>query len=166
MLTQHFHRDKSPSQVLEAPQRSISQSADSTIGMAGEEDVDLEAPEPLSPLPDPHDLFSTATTAVKSNVARNTASAGKKPLKLSRHGTPYPSLPLNVVKKLATNFARTSAGGVGRGTKTKLGKDTMAAIMQATEWFFEQAGDDLGAYAAHRGGRTVESGDVVALMKR
>ncbi len=82
----------------------------------------------------------------------------KKTVRLSKHGLPYPSLPAGVVKKLATTL---SGGG-----KTKISKDTLTAIMQASDWFFEQVSDDLGAYAEHRGGKTIEESDVLTLMKR
>lgn len=84
-----------------------------------------------------------------------------KEQKVSRYGIAYPSLPVGVVKKLASTFARSSGNG-----KTKLDKDTMAAIMQATDWFLEQTADDLGAYAKHAGRKTIEESDIITLMKR
>lgn len=85
----------------------------------------------------------------------------KKTIRVSKHGIQYSSLPTGVVKKLATTFART--GGSGSG---KLSKDALAAIMQATDWFFEQVSDDLGAYAEHAGRKTIDENDVMTLMKR
>lgn len=85
----------------------------------------------------------------------------KKVLKVSRHGIPYPSLPANVVKKLAMNFARSG----GRG-KPQISKDTLEAIMEASDWFFEQVSDDLGAYATHAGRRMINESDMITLMKR
>lgn len=80
---------------------------------------------------------------------------GKK--KISRHGIEYPSLPSNVVKRLAQRFAG----------KTKISPDTLNAIMQASDWFFEQLGDDLRAYANHAKGRTtINESDMLALMRR
>ncbi|KAL5353522.1 hypothetical protein ACLOAV_001559 [Pseudogymnoascus australis] len=84
----------------------------------------------------------------------------KKTIRVSKHGIQYSSLPTGVVKKLATTFART--GGSGSG---KLSKDALAAIMQATDWFFEQVSDDLGAYAEHAGRKTIDENDVMTLMK-
>jgi histone H3/H4 len=86
---------------------------------------------------------------------------GRKLLKFSRHGIPYPSLPAGVVKKLATTFARSSGH-----SKTRINKDCLSAIMQASEWFFEQAGDDLGTYAEHAGRKTIDETDIITLMKR
>ena len=85
----------------------------------------------------------------------------KKKIKVSKHGIQYPSLPAGVVKKLATTYARTSGK-----SKTKISKDTLDAIMQASDWFFEQVSDDLGAYAKHAGRKTIDESDVVTLMKR
>jgi len=85
----------------------------------------------------------------------------KKPIKISKHGIPIPSLPAGVVKKLATTYARTSGN-----SKSKLNKDALAAIMQASDWFFEQAAGDLAAYSEHAKRRTIDESDVVTLMKR
>ncbi|KAK2841677.1 hypothetical protein FQN49_006011 [Arthroderma sp. PD_2] len=85
----------------------------------------------------------------------------RKKQKLSKHGIPVPSLPSGVVKKLATRFARS-----GNKNKTRITKDTMAAIQQATDWFFEQASGDLSTYSKHSGRKTIDETDVVALMRR
>lgn len=85
----------------------------------------------------------------------------RKEKKISRHGIPVPNLPAGVVKKLATRFART-----GAGSKTKLNKAAMAAIEQASSWFFEQASEDLAAYSKHAGRKTIDESDVTTLMRR
>lgn len=85
----------------------------------------------------------------------------KKRLKLSKHGIQYPSLPPSVIKKLATSFAKTAGHH-----KTKLGGDTLDAIIQASDWFFEQISDDLYAYSRHAGRQTIDETDIVALMAR
>lgn len=77
--------------------------------------------------------------------------------KMSRHGIEYPSLPSNVVKRLAQRFAG----------KAKISPDTLNAIMQASDWFFEQLGDDLRAYANHAKGRTtINESDMLTLLRR
>ncbi|KAL1963738.1 hypothetical protein VTN77DRAFT_7804 [Rasamsonia byssochlamydoides] len=86
---------------------------------------------------------------------------GRKQKKLSRHGIPVPTLPSGVVKKLAMRFART-----GPGAKAKISKETLAAIEQASEWFFEQASEDLATYAKHAGRKTIDESDVMTLMRR
>ncbi|PWY82256.1 hypothetical protein BO70DRAFT_362178 [Aspergillus heteromorphus CBS 117.55] len=86
---------------------------------------------------------------------------GGKQKKLSRHGIPVPNMPAGVVKKLATRFARAR-----NGSKAKMSKETLAAIEQASSWFFEQASDDLAAYSKHAGRKTIDESDVATLMRR
>jgi histone H3/H4 len=114
-------------------------------------DVDMENPIEDNPL---HDIDTSVTVAPM--LARK-----KKKVKVSKHGIQYPSFPAGVVKKLATTYARTGGSG-----KAKIGKDTLDAIMQATDWFFEQVSDDLDAYAKHAGRKTIEDSDVITLMTR
>jgi histone H3/H4 len=71
------------------------------------------------------------------------------------------SLPSGVVKKLASAFVR-SAGSM----KTKINKETLKSIMTASDWFFEQVGEDLAAYADHAGRKTIDDTDMILLMKR
>ncbi|KAL1640586.1 hypothetical protein SLS58_006781 [Diplodia intermedia] len=104
---------------------------------------------------------STRRSVSPSSNPKKQAATRRKSLKVSRHGTPYPSLPSSVTKRLATSFARSHAGPT-----TKLSKDTLDAISQASDWFFEQVGEDLASYAEHAGRRTIEEADVVALMSR
>ena len=94
-------------------------------------------------------------------VLKDQKTLKKRKIKISRHGIQYPSLPAGVVKKLATTYARTSGN-----CKAKISKDTLDAIMQASDWFFEQISDDLGAYAKHAGRKTIDESDVVTLMRR
>ena len=85
----------------------------------------------------------------------------KRGPQLSHFGIEYPPLPSAVVKRLAQTFAQTS--GV---SKTKITPDTLDALCQASDWFFEQLGDSLRAYAQHAGRKTVDESDVVTLMQR
>lgn len=66
-----------------------------------------------------------------------------------------------MVKKLALRYARAGTGG-----KTKISKETLAAIEQASEWFFEQASEDLAVYSKHAGRKTIDESDVITLMRR
>jgi histone H3/H4 len=84
----------------------------------------------------------------------------KKALHRSKLGLEYPSLPAGVVKKLAGTFSK-SFGGNG-----KINKETLDAIMEASDWFFEQVSEDLSAYADHAKRKTIEEADVITLMKR
>ncbi|KAJ9202990.1 hypothetical protein DTO164E3_1567 [Paecilomyces variotii] len=104
---------------------------------------------------------STQQAPIGGGLRDEPLRQGRKEKKISRHGHPVPNLPAAMVKKLATRFARTSAGA-----KTKLSKETLAAIEQASEWYFEQASDDLAAYAKHAGRKTIDEGDVMTLMRR
>ncbi|KAJ5971031.1 Histone-fold [Penicillium vulpinum] len=84
-----------------------------------------------------------------------------KQKKISRHGISIPNLPAGVVKKLATRFARSRAG-----SKAKINKATLAAIEQASSWYFEQASQDLAAYSKHAGRKTIDESDVTTLLRR
>ncbi|KAI0534405.1 centromere kinetochore component CENP-T-domain-containing protein [Xylaria digitata] len=95
-----------------------------------------------------------------ASLSRNRGTKRKKGKKISRYGIEYPSLPPSVVKRLATTFAKTA------GSKGKISPDTLDAIMQATDWFFEQLGDDLSAYAKHAGRKTIDESDMITLMRR
>ena len=117
-------------------------------------------PEPhreLSPEVSRH--LTTLETAASTTISR---SRSKKRLKQTRHGTTVPSLPSSLIKRVAIDTQVRN----GR-RKPKLGKDHMKALDQATEWFFEQIGEDLGAYAEH-GRRKVKItvDDVMMLMQR
>ncbi|PGH09519.1 hypothetical protein GX51_00624 [Blastomyces parvus] len=123
-------------------------SSDSVDGGGGIEFAiqdDLTRPAPPSSSPEPLPQEKTK---------------GNKQQKLSRHGIPVPRLPSGIVKKLATRFARSGGG------KSRISKDTLAAIEQATEWYFEQASDDLSTYAKHAGRKTIDETDVMTLMRR
>lgn len=89
------------------------------------------------------------------------SESGPKQKKLSRHGIPIPNIPSGVVRKLATQFARSRAM-----SKTKINRDTLAAIEQATSWFFEQMSEDLAVYSKHAGRSTIDESDVMTLMRR
>jgi histone H3/H4 len=103
----------------------------------------------------------TIVQSEKISGSRKKVHKIKKRIKISRYGIQYPSLPVGVVKRLATTFLKTSGNG-----NAKLSKDTVEAIMQASDWFFEQVSDDLGTYAQHASRKTIDETDVVTLMKR
>jgi len=110
------------------------------------------------------DHLQTATVLARSlSIAPNQESRPRvpKPLKTSRRGIPYPSLPIGVIKSLSSTFAR-SAGL----KKTNMSKEILEAIVDASDWFFEQLGEDLGTYAGHAGRRTIDDKDISTVMKR
>ncbi|KAI1077471.1 centromere kinetochore component CENP-T-domain-containing protein [Whalleya microplaca] len=113
---------------------------------APQDEDDMEEPSGLMPgLVDDDDddnqLLDQLDETVVSRTADFTAKRArrKKPGKrISRHGIEYPSLPPSVVKRLATTFAKTAGA-----SKARMSPETLDAVMQATDWFFEQLGDDL-----------------------
>ncbi|KAI1460099.1 hypothetical protein F4805DRAFT_15455 [Annulohypoxylon moriforme] len=107
------------------------------------------------------ELNETIISQALDPLAQRRSTRKKNGKKISRHGIEYPSLPQGVVKRLATTLAKTA--GV---SKAKISPDTLDAIMQATDWFFEQLGDDLAAYAGHAGRKTIDESDMVMLMRR
>lgn len=94
-------------------------------------------------------------TPVKKGAGRQ-----RKSLNISRFGHEYPSFPAATVKTLANGFAKS------QGSKSKIGKDTLAALVQTSDFFFEQLGEDLAAYAQHAGRKQIDESDVIALLKR
>lgn len=108
--------------------------------------------------PNEHDnLDAGDSVAINDRLARGKS---KKRVKLSKHGIQYTSLPAAVIKRLAQTFANSS------GIKGKISSDALNALSQASDWFFEQLGDDLSAYAKHAGRKTINEIDGQTLMKR
>lgn len=86
----------------------------------------------------------------------------RKKLKMTRHGTVVPSLPRTLIKRVAID-AQARLGH----RKPKLGREHMKALEQATEWYFEQVGEDLEAYSNHaRRKKRIDRSDVLMLMRR
>jgi histone H3/H4 len=131
--------------------------------------IDAEDPEehePSSSSPKGANVEMSLHDTTLQSMEASTLDAQQKPVKkkkvkVSKHGIQYPSFPAGVVKKLATTYARTSGN-----SKAKINKETLDAVMQASDWFFEQVSDDLGAYAKHAGRKTIDESDVITLMKR
>lgn len=141
-------------------------------GQDDNEEFFLDAPTDAQSLSSDGNEFGTGFEVAMQDEqpprARSTESpeaipqpSKKKELKLSRHGIPVPRLPSGIVKKLASRFARS-----GTAAKNRLSKETLAAIEQASEWYFEQASEDLSAYSKHAGRKTIDETDVLTLMRR
>ncbi|KAG6002487.1 hypothetical protein E4U21_003015 [Claviceps maximensis] len=81
--------------------------------------------------------------------------------RISKFGIEYPPLPPSFVKRVAQTALHSS--GL---SNPRVSTDTLTALTQASEWFFEQLGDDLGAYANHAQRKMIEESDVATLMKR
>jgi histone H3/H4 len=143
---------------LELPDLANEEELDEENEVEGVEDTDDEELPQSSPK-GPYGDISVQDTEVVETQQRKVIR--KKKLKVSKHGIQYPSLPAGVVKKLATTFARTAGN-----SKAKINKEALEAIMQASDWFFEQVSDDLGAYAKHAGRKTIDDSDIITLMAR
>lgn len=121
-----------------------------------EDDTDLQAyREEVSAMDRSLQEKSPERSAAREQGARKQ----RKEIKTSRFGLDYSSFHPGTVKRLANGFAKNHS-------KTKISKDTLAALVQTTDWFFEQIGEDLKAYADHGGRKVIEESDVVAVMKR
>ncbi|KAK8103974.1 uncharacterized protein PG998_011007 [Apiospora kogelbergensis] len=155
-------------QSIEMPRRAINPPEESTFAMPAvessparepmfledSEQMEMDGPE------GPDDEMDDENENEPRSQARGCGEEEARE-KTSKHGIEYPSLPQGVVKRLATTFAKTAGMG-----KAKISPDTLDAIMQATDWFFEQLGDDLQAYANHAGRKTIDESDMIALMRR
>lgn len=109
----------------------------------------------------PGDELEDSTTAEMISATRQGKSKMKAGWKISRHGHAYPPFPPATVKRIAEEFARTS--GIGN---PRMGRETLAAFQQASDWFFEQVAGDLAAYAVHAGRKTINESDMELVMKR
>ncbi|KAK7188617.1 hypothetical protein DPSP01_005578 [Paraphaeosphaeria sporulosa] len=99
-------------------------------------------------------------TPAPETPAKRRAGRQRRALNISRFGHEYPSFPAATVKMLANGFVK------GQGSKSKISKDTLEALVQTSDFFFEQVGEDLAAYAGHAGRKMIEESDVIALLKR
>lgn len=111
---------------------------------------------------DRHDRYSAQNPQVELQMGGTTGLRKQaKNLELSQNGDLYASMPSGIVKKLASSFAHASVG-----SKVKIDKEALTAITQASKWFLEQMGSDLGTYADHARRRNIDETDVKALMRR
>jgi histone H3/H4 len=123
---------------------------------------DFDTEDEAENVPEDHNtsIVEQKTISHTANMAPKRVAKKKSGKKISRHGIEYPSLPANVVKRLATTLAKTA------GLKGKISPGTLDEMMQATDWFFEQLGDSLSAYAKHAGRNTINDSDIITLMRR
>ncbi len=125
--------------------------------------IPRSSPQVSSPVPQSMDEDHEAHhETTEPTVTEKTARPKSvKALRLSRHGIPYPSLPAGVVKRITT-----TVGPAGRKGRAQISKETLGALVEASDCFFEQVSDDLGAYAEHAGRQTIDERDMITLMKR
>jgi histone H3/H4 len=125
------------------------------------EDVSSESfQQSLSPvierLPESTRQMTEIEAAVPSRPPR------RKKLKLTQKGNTVPALPSSLVKRVAID----SMTRTGK-RRPVISREHLAALEQATEWFFEQVGEDLEAYSNHAKRRKrIDDTDVIILMKR
>ncbi|ETI20701.1 hypothetical protein G647_07043 [Cladophialophora carrionii CBS 160.54] len=123
-----------------------------------EHEVDLESD--LDKEPEAEALAEAQPLPAQRNTPASTTRRPK--MKITRHGEMVPSLPSSLIKHVAV-AAQERLGN----RRPKLGKDHMKALEQATEWFFEQIGEDLEAYSNHaRRKKRIDQSDVLLLMRR
>lgn len=102
-----------------------------------------------------------ADDAPRGQLSASRRQKQKRGKRVSRHGIDYPPLPPSFVKKVAQR-ALQSSGLSNR----RVSSETLAALTQASDWFFDQLGDDLRAYATHAKRKTIDESDVTTLMRR
>ncbi|KAJ4286755.1 hypothetical protein N0V90_013007 [Kalmusia sp. IMI 367209] len=119
-----------------------------------EDDADLQAYRE-----EPTAIDRSLQTPVPETPATNRVSRQRKSMNISRFGHEFPSFPTATVKTLANGFAKS------QGSKSKISKDTLVALVQTSDFFFEQVGEDLAAYSQHAGRKMIEESDAIALLK-
>lgn len=150
-------------QLTHADARAVSNNEDKVVNATSYSELepqdDTIAGVEESELPSPstsrrQTLLETATTVAQKSR--------RKKVKLTRHGTEVPSLPASLIKWIATKTQTRS----GR-RRPKFGRDHLKALEQATEWYFEQVGEDLAAYSSHgRRKKRIDNDDMLLLMRR
>jgi histone H3/H4 len=115
--------------------------------------------ESLSASPDSAQERTRPLTPMEAVNARKPR---RKRVKLTRHGIAIPALPSSLIKRVAIESMRR------RGKqKPAIDRASLKALEQATEWFFEQVGEDLEAYSNHAGRtKRIDASDVLTLMRR
>ena len=97
----------------------------------------------------------------KPKISAQVRKRQPKGLKRSRHGISYPSLPSGVIKRIASTCNR-----VLGMKKSSISKESLKAIVEASDRYFEQFSEDLGAFAHHARRKRIEESDVIAIMQR
>jgi histone H3/H4 len=135
------------------------------MGLAMDQDMDQDTDQDVGQDVDDEQELEQDSRLFATTPRRLPRQAkGKAPAKrkrISRHGIEYPALPSAFIKGVAQK-ALQSSGLSNR----RISPETLTALTQASEWFFEQLGDDLGAYASHAKRKTIEESDMVTLMRR
>ncbi len=152
-----FNRDRppneSPGQAVEAEDADGSEQAANALSSQSSQ-------HSFTPLP--HSPDSTTRQMTEIEAATTSRVPRRRKLKLTRKGTTVPALPASLVRRVAID----SMTRIGKKRPT-ISRESLAALEQATEWFFEQVGEDLEAYSNHAKRRKrIDDTDVLTLMKR
>lgn len=116
----------------------------------------LDWPQCPAPAPAAEDVLGLPHHIGKSKPRK------PKVLAVSRRGISYSPLPARVVKTVASRFQRLYA----KGGKATIKGDTLIALVEASNEFFEQFSYDLKAYAQHAKRKKIDESDVTIIMKR
>ena len=117
---------------------------------------------PQVPSPTPQHSPRTTRQLTEIEAAAPTRAPRRKKLKLTRKGNTVPALPSSLIKRVAID-AMTRIGK----RKPVISRESLTALEQASEWFFEQVGMDLEAYSNHaKRKKRIDDTDVLTLMRR
>lgn len=94
--------------------------------------------------------------------SRKSKTAKSSPVKVSSHGISYSPINPMVVKRVASRFQRSFL----KGRRATINGEVLEALMEASDRFFEQVGNDLRAYANHANRKKIDDSDVTTIMKR
>lgn len=112
--------------------------------------------------PSPHHSPENTRQMTEIEGAAPTRAPRRKKLKLTRKGNTVPALPASLIKRVAID----SMTRIGK-KKPVISRESLTALEQASEWFFEQVGMDLEAYSSHAKRRKrIDDTDVLTLMRR
>lgn len=95
-----------------------------------------------------------------SNTTTKAGRRAPKTVKKSRDGFLYPSFPTGILKRIASTFAQSL------GSKSTIDNETLEAITEAADQYFEQLSDDLSVFASHARRKKINESDVLAVMRR
>lgn len=106
---------------------------------------------------------SKHSSAISNNTNATAKPVRKAPKQMKRlyHEFLCSSFPVGITKRLASTFARSM------GSKSsRIDKEALEAISEATDQYFRQLSNDLGVFANHAGRKVINESDVIAVMKR
>ncbi|KAG2181266.1 hypothetical protein INT43_008849 [Umbelopsis isabellina] len=118
----------------------------------------LEPQSPIQPPARPPVQVTLAQLAARNNafesdVLRREIKAPAQ--KISEAGVVIPSLPKVLIRDLFQSFS-----------KSKVSREALDSVIEASHQFFAQATEDLSVYANHAGRTMIQENDVQCLMRR